>query len=74
MAPGVTFSDRFKKGTPLNNIKATTLLYAHSIKEVTLVPYHLKDLCEEKYCPKPTSPLRFFVDQQPNAIERFKEH
>ena len=72
MAPGVTFSDSFKKGTPRDNIKATTLLYAHSIKEVTLVPYHLKVLREK--CPEPTSPLRFFVDQQPNAIERFQKH
>ena len=66
MAPGVTFSDSFKKGTPRDNIKATTLLYAHSIKEVTLVPYHLKVLREK--CPEPTSPLRFFVDQQPNVL------
>ena len=68
MATGVTFSDRLKKNTTLDNIKATTLLYAHSIKEVTLMPYYLKVLREE---PKRDSPLFCFVDQQPNAIERF---
>ena len=74
MAPGVTFSDRLKNNTKLDIIKTTTLLYAHSIKKVTLMPYYLKVLCEEKCFPKPNSPLFCLIDQQPNAIERFNQH